>query len=202
MHKDDHGKSMASSEFEAMKTLHSAWPELVPEPMAWGSYEAEEEVYFFVCRFVQLSGDIPDVSKFPALIGRMHKRPEARSPTGQFGFPVTTFGGRNPVIFPLSKTWEEALTKCLKAAFDAEEVTQGSDPELSTLREILFSQLIPRLIRPLETEGRNLEPVLCHGDLWDGNTSIDAATGEPQVFDATPVYAHNECECHPTKSST
>lgn len=188
---------MASSEYEAVKVLYSVYPEIVPEPMAWGRYKEEDEVYFFVTRFYELSGDIPDVTDFPALLAEMHKRPEARSKTGEFGFPIITYGGRNPVKFPLSKTWEECLTKCFQEAFAAEEQTQGPDPELTRLREALFAKVIPRLIRPMETEGRHLEPILCHGDLWDGNASVDAATGEPKIFDPTPLWAHNEYEMAP-----
>lgn len=185
---------MVSAEYEAMKTLHAAWPELVPEPISWGAYESEEDVYFFICRFVELSGDIPDISDFPALLAKMHKRPESKSPTGLFGFHITSHGGRMPVPYPLSKTWEECFTRCLEALFNAEEAIQGIDSEMQSLRRSLFFKVIPRLLRPLESNGRVLRPTLCHGDLWDGNASIDAATGEPKVFDAVPTYAHNECE--------
>jgi len=39
-----------------------------------------------------------------------------------------------------------------------------------------------------------LVPSLVHGDLWDGNASADVETGRPMIFDATPLYAHKECE--------
>lgn len=188
---------MVSAEYEAIRVLYAAWPEIVPEPMAWGSYEAELDIYFLVCRFVELSGDIPDVSDFPALLAKMHKRPESRSPTGLFGFDITSYGGRLPVPYPLGKTWEECLTKCLQTMFDTEEAVQGPDTDMQSLRQRLFSKVVPRLIRPLETDGRVLQPTLCHGDLWDGNASMDASTGEPKVFDPVPLYAHNECEQHP-----
>lgn len=194
MHRFDHGKNMASSEYEATKVLHSVYPEIVPEPMAWGSYKGEDEVYFFVARFYEMSGGIPDVSDLSALLAEMHKRPGAKSKTGEFGFPITTYGGRNPVKFPLSKTWEQCLTRCFKEAFAAEEQAQGPDPELTRMREALFTKVIPRLIRPMETAGRHVEPILCHGDLWDRNASIDAATGQPKIFDPTPIWAPNECE--------
>lgn len=193
---------MVRSEYESTKVAYAAWPELVAEPIGWGTYKEEDEVYFLISRFHELSGDIPDVSDFPALLAEMHKKPEAKSKTGEFGFHVTTYGGRNPQTFPLSKTWEECFTKGLKNTFAAEEETQGPDPELTTLREALFTKVVPRLLRPMETEGRKVEPTLCHGDLWDGNASIDAATGEPKIFDVCAVYAHNECELQPTIQPT
>lgn len=185
---------MVSSEYTGATALHKAYPELVPEPIAWGTYKEEDEVYFLIIRFFELSGDIPDVSDFPALLAKLQARPEARSKTGEFGFPIITYGGRNPSVFPLSKSWEATFTGCLEAAFIQEEQVHGPDPEMTVLREEIFRKVIPRLVRPLETEGRKIDPVLCHGDLWDGNASVDAATGEPKIFDPTPLYAHKECK--------
>ena len=41
------------------------------------------------------------------------------------------------------------------------------------------SKVIPRLLRPLETGGRQIKPSLVHGDLYSGNVSVDAVTGGP-----------------------
>ncbi|KAK3315093.1 hypothetical protein B0H66DRAFT_642375 [Apodospora peruviana] len=62
--------------------------------------------------------------------------------------------------------------------------------QVTSEREI--DMVIPRLLRPLETEGRTLIRTLVHGDLWDGNASVDVSTGRPLIFDPTPLYAHNE----------
>lgn len=53
---------------------------------------------------------------------------------------------------------------------------------------------MPRLLRPLETEGRILKPSLVHGDLWEGNTVVDGNTKEPLIFDSSAFWAHNEYE--------
>jgi protein-ribulosamine 3-kinase len=66
-----------------MKLMHSIMPEMVSEPLAWGEYKEEPGIYFFICSFVEMSGDIPDVSVFPTLVADMHKR--GISPTGDFG---------------------------------------------------------------------------------------------------------------------
>lgn len=193
VHQFEHGKNMVSSEFYAMKLLYSIIPEMVAEPLAWGAYSDEEpDTYFFICRFRELSNDIPDVADFPALLAEFHRR--SKSTTGEFGFPITMFGGRNPQAFPLTKSWEECFSKGLDKIFDMEEQTHGPDEEMQRLREGLMTKVIPRLLRPLETEGRVLVPSLVHGDLWDGNASVDVETGHPMIFDATPLYAHNECE--------
>ena len=72
--------------------------------------------------------------------------------------------------------------------------------ELQTLFGQLISKVIPRLLRPLETGGRQIKPCLVHGDLYSGNVSVDAVTGGPILYDATCLYAHNECESNPLTS--
>jgi protein-ribulosamine 3-kinase len=62
------------------------------------------------------------------------------------------------------------------------------------LRQAILAKVIPQLLRPMETEGRSVVPRLVHGDLWDGNTSVDTATGGPLIFDACSSYAHHECK--------
>lgn len=183
---------MAVSEYTSMSRLYSLVPEMVAEPIAWGTYTEEENVYFFVCRFRELSEDIPDVYDFPAKVAELHKRGVSKE--GSFGHSYVTYSGRNPQFFPPSKSWEECFSKGLSNEFDLEEKAHGPDPEFQKLREILFDKIIPRLLRPLEAEGRKVTPTLVHGDLWDGNTSIDVETGLPLIFDAVTFFAHNECK--------
>ncbi|AEO68575.1 uncharacterized protein THITE_2118142 [Thermothielavioides terrestris NRRL 8126] len=195
VHQFEHGKNMVSAEYYAMSLLYSVVPHMVAEPLGWGAYTDEPETYFYLCRFLELSGNIPSVTDFPKLVAEFHQR--GRSPTGEFGFPITTYGGRNPQTFPLCKSWEECFSRGLENIFDMEEKTHGPDEEMRQLRRGLMTKVIPRLLRPLETEGRVLTPTLVHGDLWDGNASVDKATGRPMIFDATPLYAHNEYELGP-----
>jgi fructosamine-3-kinase len=65
---------------------------------------------------------------------------------------------------------------------------------MAYLRQEIIAKVIPRLLRPLETEGRSVIPQLVHGDLWDGNTAVDAVTEKPLIFDACSSYAHHECK--------
>ncbi|KAH9909773.1 Fructosamine/Ketosamine-3-kinase [Xylariomycetidae sp. FL2044] len=187
--------NMVSSEFNSMKTLYDTMPEIVAEPIAWGAYTEEPDTYFFICRFCKLSGKIPELCNFPMLLAEMHRR--GVSPDGKFGMPFITYSGRNPQYFPPSDTWEECFSKGLRTVFAMEEETHGPDPELDELREGILTKVIPRLLRPLETEGRILTPRLVHGDLWDGNASVDVSTGSPKIFDGVCFYAHNEYELAP-----
>ena len=68
------------------------------------------------------------------------------------------------------------------------------DTEFEELKKRVMDKVIPRLLRQLETGGRSITPCLVHGDLWDGNASVNVDTGKSTIFDGTPLYAHNECE--------
>ena len=122
----------------------------------------------------------------------MHRR--GVSPTGEFGFPITTHAGRVPQTFPMSKSWEDCFSQIINTTFEKEQDTHGPDEEFLDLRNKIMTLVIPRLLRPLETEGKTLTPRLVHGDLWDGNASIDVNSGTPLIFDPLPLYAHNECK--------
>lgn len=70
----------------------------------------------------------------------------------------------------------------------------GHNLELAELMPVLFDKIIPRLLRPLESKGRTIQPSLVHGDLWYGNTGItDGDTKEGIVYDPASFWAHNEC---------
>lgn len=75
-----------------------------------------------------------------------------------------------------------------------EEEARGPSEELQELSKDLLGKVIPRLLRPLETQGRTIKPSLLHGDLWIGNVATNKATGQPVIFDSSAYYGHHECE--------
>lgn len=74
------------------------------------------------------------------------------------------------------------------------EESRGPDEELTDLFGQTMTKVDPRLLRPLETGGRQIKPCLVHGNLYSGNVSVDIETGRPVLYDATCLYAHNECK--------
>ena len=58
----------------------------------------------------------------------------------------------------------------------------------------MYEKVVPRLLRPLETEGRTLKPCLVHGDFWDGNTAVAIESGQLYMFDSGAFWGHNECK--------
>ncbi|RYP80817.1 hypothetical protein DL769_002287 [Monosporascus sp. CRB-8-3] len=192
VHQGQTGQELVLGEYHAMKTLWDAMPELVVRPYGYGSYEKMEDVHFFLCSFHELTDDIPDIDDFPALVAGLHKR--GVSEKGEFGFPYKVYGGRLPQFFPVTNSWEQTFTAGLQRVFDSEENTHGYDEDMAYLRKGIIDKVIPRLIRPLEHGPNKIKPRLVHGDLWDGNCSVDVNTNQPVVFDATTLWAHNEYE--------
>ena len=189
MHSDT-GKGMACGEFASMSALHAAIPDLTPTPIAWGTYASDPEVHFFLCSFVDMTDEIPDIRTFPKRIAELHLN--SVSPNGKYGFPVPTYPGRIPQETTWTDSWEDFFSKSMKRILAVEEISQGPDAEMKRLSDALIGKVIPRLLRPLETGGREIQPRLVHGDLWDGNTSTTVATGDSVIFDAACIYAHNE----------
>lgn len=62
----------------------------------------------------------------------------------------------------------------MQAMYEFEKQTQGEDEELDNLFDALCKEVIPRLLRPLETGGRSIKPCLVHSDLWPGNCMFDS----------------------------
>lgn len=188
----DAGRGMMYGEFHSMSALHGALPELAPRPIGWGEYANEADTYFFLCDFHDMTDEVPDASDFPEMVAKLHKN--GVSPSGKFGFPVPTYQGRLPQDTTECDTWEESFSRGIRRFFELEESSQGQEHEMTELREAIMNKVIPKLLRPLETEGRSIIPCLVHGDLWDGNTSVDSATDRPVIFDACSSYAHHECK--------
>lgn len=65
-------------------------------------------------------------------------------------------------------------------------------PEFDAVAKLTVDHVVPRLLQPLQEGGRVLKPSLIHGNCWDGNTALDARTGEAFVFDICAFYGHSE----------
>ena len=183
---------MVESEFESMTAIYAVTPDFAPRPIAWGSYMTVPDTHFFLCEFRDLTEEMPDPPSFTAGLTNLHR--DSVSPNGKFGFHLPTYSGNLPQGTEWESSWEVFFTKNFQVALKHEIAAKGSDPELDRLSRIIFDRVIPRLLRPLESNGRKIKPSLVHGDLWYANSGIDIDTGKPLVFDACCFYAHNECE--------
>ncbi|KAL8773177.1 MAG: hypothetical protein Q9209_001853 [Squamulea sp. 1 TL-2023] len=178
--------------FESEETLYAFAPNNVPKPLAWGTYKGEPDKHFYICDFYDMTDDLPDIQKFCAVVAQIHLDSMGKSPMGKYGFPVTTHLAYVDNDNSWSDSWEEWYAKALKRMLEEEENSHGPDEELAILTAAIFEKVIPRLLRPLETGGRQILPCLIHSDLWPGNVKPDALTGEPIIFDSCAFWGHNE----------
>lgn len=175
-----------------MTALYQTLPEFVPEPIGTGTYASAPGIHFFCCQLINMTDEIPEIQAFTSTLAELHKK--GVSPGGRYGFHVPTYKGTIPQYTTWHDTWEESYYHSMKWFMHAEEKSQGVDEEMRELCQGVLDKVIPRLLRPLETGGRHIQPRLIHGDLWAGNTSWNIDTNMPVIYDAAALYAHNECK--------
>lgn len=188
----DIGSAMVMGEFFSMTTLHEAIPEATPAPIAWGTYTSDSNIHFFICQCVDVIDEIPDIETFTAKVAELHTK--TSSPNGKYGFTVPTYLGQMAQYNTWTDSWEDFFTVSMEKLMTTIEESQGPDEELREMFAQTMSKVVPRLLRPLETGGRQIKPCLVHGDLYSGNVSVDVETRRPMMYDAACLYAHNECK--------
>ncbi|TVY92035.1 Fructosamine-3-kinase [Lachnellula willkommii] len=200
----ERGRIMMKGEFNGMSELHKTMPGFVPKPHAWGSYGiGNPETHFFLQQYIDMSERVPDPNQLCSKLAALHEK--SVSPTGKFGFHITTCQGQIPQkTGGWEEKWTTLFTKMLRHVVDLDIETNGLWKELEILEKRIFSRVIPKLIGNLERDGRSIKPSLVHGDLWEGNTGTCFETGNIYIYDSGTCYAHNEFEigdwrCHYNK---
>lgn len=184
---------MIEADFEGLKAIYAVLPQFGPKPYHWGPYKSDPSVFFLLAEFREVGQQPPEPIRFTARLAELHKN--SKSPTGKFGFHMRTLAG--PIVQHndgWSDSWEEIFSNLLGDLLDLDGEKNPPWPEFEHIKVLIKTIVIPRLLRPLQSDGRNIKPCLVHGDLWDGNTATDMKTGEPFVFDGISFYAHNEYE--------
>ncbi|KAF9733300.1 hypothetical protein PMIN03_009121 [Paraphaeosphaeria minitans] len=187
------GMSMLRGEYHGAKTVHKYTPDGIPRPIAWGTYQSDPNTHFYLCEFVDMIEELPDIRKFSALLAKLHHDSMVdKDAPKKFGFHVMTHEGSMYQDISWSDTWEQLYSRRFQSFVDQEEVSQGRDEDLLKLVAEFKEKVIPRLLRPLGTHGRTIKPVALHGDIWIGNLATNASTGEPLYFDPSVFWGHNE----------
>lgn len=190
------GDEMARGEYESQKALMDYIPHVISAPIAWGTFQDDPTHAFYLTHFRCTREELPELSDLMAIIKKLHN--ESVSPTGKFGFHVTTFFGPPPMDNTWTDSWEESFRREFASSVACAQFTLGNDPELADLSKEITSKIIPRLLRPLQTGGRSIKPTLCFGDFYDANVQVDDKTKEPFLFDPCSFYGHNESTSSPT----
>jgi len=155
---------------------------------------------FYISCFHDLVHGQPDIKSFCALTAELHNRSSDLNeqgqilpkPGGRFGFHVATPVGKMPQDNNWADTWEEFFARGLRRILDYESITHGHSQELSSLAVDLLQKVIPRLLRPLERQGRTVRPTSIHGDLQIRNVKLDKESRRLIIFDAGSFWGHNE----------
>jgi len=181
-------------EFASTSAIYALTPDFCPRPIAWGTFKTDPDSHFYVCKFYDFIKDIsvPAPDSFCQKLAELHS--QHTSPEGKFGFHCTTYNGDLPQDNTWCDSWETFFANALRQVLKVREERAGPSEALNSLQPALFNKVIPRLLGPLESDGRKIQPSLVHGDLWCGNTGIiDESTKEGIVFDPASFWAHNEC---------
>jgi len=153
---------MMEGSFESESAFYKFSPNHVPKPIAFGNYENDPATWFYLSDFHDMMDDMPDPLEFASVISDIHKASKGKSPNGQYGFHVPTHLANIPNNNTWQSSWEVWFTQAMGQMFEIEEKSHGKDEELERLKKGLYEKVIPRLLRPLETGGRSIEPCLIH----------------------------------------
>ncbi|KAH9893767.1 Fructosamine kinase-domain-containing protein [Xylariomycetidae sp. FL2044] len=190
----DLGYNMMKGPFEAEKALHEYIPEHVPRPIAYGTYQSQPDVHFYLCDFVEMLDEVPSTQGWAEAVSALHSRSMGQSPTGKFGFSTTTHLANVPVSNTWNACWAEFWAQQMRSMLDIEEALHGPDDEFTRLKTIFFDAVIPRYLDPLESDGRSILPCLIHSDLWPGNIKPRQNSDSMSMFDSCAYWGHNEAE--------
>lgn len=179
-------------EYESMKAIMGFSPDFAPHPVAWGTFASDPNLHFMLSQFREMDREVPDMEPTCSTLAKMHLESHSVG-LQKFGFPIATHNGSLAQNNQWTDTWEEFYVQQLRGMLKLEEESQG--PQTEEMQDILqqiFDKVIPRLLRPMETNGHKITPSLIHCDFWHGNVSTDVDTGEPVTYDASAFWGHNE----------
>lgn len=176
--------------------IESKVPGFGPEPVGKGEFIDEDgkQVYFYLQKYHDMDVQTPpDPAGLATAIAELHTK--ATSPNGKFGYPMVTGRGSVDRTEHWSDSWADQFTYLLKDLIKLDDQVNSPWPEYDAACKQLIEGVIPRLLGALQSEGRNILPSMCHGDLWEGNVATDMETGKVIIFDPDEcMYAHNEIE--------
>jgi len=187
--KGDYAAPRSLGEYSCMSELYKTMPSLVPTPRGWGKC-ADSDTYFYLCDYVEIDHRPPNPVKLGQKIAELHQT--SVSPTGKFGFHVPPYDGKLPLESEWDSSWVSFFRKLLERVYKQDVRINGNWDEFDRAMKVVLEQVIPRLLGPLEEDGRSVKPCLIHGDLWEENIGTNPRTGELYIFDSCAYYAHHE----------
>ncbi|KAK3387322.1 Fructosamine kinase-domain-containing protein [Podospora didyma] len=218
------GAEMMRSAFEADHALYKFLSAHVPQPIGWGTYSStpsESHTHFYLSEFVAMRDDSDDHHSlrpgvdgpraWACALAGLHRNSMGNTPAGRrgmFGFHVDTYIVDVPMDNAWTDSWEGFWARQMRGLFAREEEQRLAgdgdgaggeenkvDDEFEELKRRYFEEAVPRYLRPLESEGRQVEACLIHSDLYPGNVKPRASPeGGLWVYNACAFWGHNEAD--------
>ncbi|KAM7206747.1 Fructosamine kinase domain containing protein [Rhypophila sp. PSN 637] len=163
------GLGMIQGEYESMLLIYKTVPDFAPQPLVWSTC-TDPDLHFLLFSFHELHKGLPSTDRLAYAVAQLH--------TLNSGSTSPSYNGVLPQDNTWTETWEEFYSRGMKRMLQLEEEARGPSEELEEISRPFLEKVIPRLLRPLEAEGRSIEP----------------DTGEPMMFDASAFWGHNEYE--------
>ena len=194
LHEGEAGRGSLFGSFESEKLLHEYASEHVPRPIAFGNYKRDPDIWFYLAEFHDMVDDLPEVESFASVVAAYHRKSMGKSPGGKWGFHTETGLPFVRHDNDWQDTWEDLFTIMMRKMFEEEERVHGRDDVLDDLRNNLFQKVMPRLLRPMESGDRSIQPCLIHTNLWPGNIHHEVDTEKVMIYDSRAMWGHNECD--------
>ncbi|KAI1299449.1 Fructosamine kinase-domain-containing protein [Xylaria venustula] len=176
-------------EYSCMSELYQTAPSIVPMPHGAGKCLDSNDC-FYLSEFVPIVHQAPDAVQLGKQIARLHRG--SISPTGKFGFSITPYDGKLPLVVDWDSSWVSFYSKLLYGVYLLDSRFNEKWQVLDEAIVDILGRVIPRLLGPLEEGDRTIKPCLVHGDLWEDNIGTDLRTGDIFIFDCCAYYAHHE----------
>ena len=103
-----------------------------------------------------MDDEVPDIHTFTAEVAELHTK--LVSPTGRYGFPVSTYMGQMPHHTTWTTSWEALFVSAIRSLKLVIEEMQGSGPELRALLETIIGQVVPRSFDRWRPGSRQIKP--------------------------------------------
>lgn len=123
-----------------MSELYKTMPFIDPVPRGYGKC-LDSDDHFFICDYLEIDHRIPDEVKLAEIISEIHRT--SFSPTGQFGFHVTIYDGKLPLVTKWDSNWISFYGKLLEGVYNLEIQTNGHWKKLDDAMELTLDKVVP-----------------------------------------------------------
>ncbi|CRL30297.1 Fructosamine/Ketosamine-3-kinase [Penicillium camemberti] len=158
--------------------------------------EEMDIAYFIVCDFVHSSPNLPSPAGLSMQLARIH---QVSQRTDKFGCDEPRHQAGICLAPARYSRWADCFRSLIITFLNQDIAVNEKWPAYEAAFEVLICRTIPRLLLPLQNNGRQILPTLVHGNLSAKHTRIRFSDGMPVLFRPHAMYAHQEYELGATR---